>query len=551
MNRKWALLGASLFCLTPVAAQEAVKPADYLVCDGYPAPRPKKSLKPGETQPVWRGWGYQGTTTAKRVRGFNVVGVVACEKVLADPVLVPEFWQRRASLIQARALHELGENSNDTAMKTLDEVEKLYADNDKFGALPSVKLANDALRAVALYRAKKPKEAEAMLASIDARRPYAMSVRRMTSSVRMLFDSDRAKRMAQLRQQAALNPQALRLMFILSMRQADFDNALLYADQLTFDLPRQRGGWTLRGEEGRRYEQISERASLAGARAYALLAVGRTEESAKQLAAARAEVATAIEPPPPAPDGRKQSKKVTEDYSKRVAAGTQATAALDQWSAAMAIRLRAPKMTAKQLAEEKPTGEGTLVIADLLGQVKAADLAEAQQIGDTIEAIHKFGDAALTKALSLNFSGLVGMLPLAEADGLGPKMRGEGSNLWRSNLDGWRVMDADDPALFNVRFGGTVASPASLEEAALLVAANHAASLGKDAFVIESAQMVKRSTTMYGMYYSGGTVDSGHEMRMLIRPLGYADADAKPRQWRAFKVAEVRAALAGKYPVVE
>lgn len=543
-----ALLGALLAGAAPEGAR-AAEPGDFSACDGALPPKPKKNLKPGETQDAWRGFGGALPRRAVLVRNLGVAGLAACERALADPVLVPEFWARRASLIRARALHEMSEKDDKGAIETLDEVDKLYAANGKEEEVASAKLANDALRAVAFYRMKKGGEGEKLLVSINERRPYSPSVRRLTTSIRLLFDADRSKRLARLREQAPLNPGTLRLMLMLSIQNRDFENTLLYADQISFDLPKGRGGWTMRGEEERAYNQIEQRASLHGARAYALLALGRMEESARELKAARDEVAEAIAPPVPPADGRKLSKRVLEDHRRRVAAGDEATAALDDWSRAIAMRMRASKMTMKAIGAdpERPKGEAMAVMPDLLFQVRGASMGEAAEIDKLLEAITAFNDATLTKVLSLNFANLTSMLPAPEYEGVRPKMRAEGNNFWRTNLEGYRVMGADDPDLGNVRMQSLSASPAMVEEAAMLVAADHAASLGKDAFVIESAQMIQRTTTTSG-WLGSYTGDSGYEYRLLIRPINIAGGEEQSRHWRAIKVSEIRAALATKYP---
>ena len=543
-----ALLGALLAGAASGDAR-AAEPGDFPACDGALPPKPRKLLKPGEKQDAWRGFGGQWPNRTVLVRNLGVAGLAACERALADPVLVPEFWARRASLVRARALHEMSEKNDEGAIETLGEVDKLYAENGKGEEVASAKLANDALRAVAFYRMKKGAEGEKLLVSINERRPYAPSVRRLTTSIRLLFDADRSKRLARLREQAPLNPNTLRLMLMLSMQNRDFENALLYAGQISFDLPKGRSGWTMRGEEARAYNEIEQRASLHGARAYALLALGRMEESARELKAARDEVAEAIEPPAPPPSGGKLSKRVLEDHRRRVAAGDEATAALDDWSRALAMRMRASKMTMKSIGAdpERPRGEAMAVMPDLLFQVRGASIGEAAEVDKLLEALSVLNDAALSKALSLSFTNLTSMLPAPEYDGVRPKMRGEVSNIWRTNLEGYRVMGADNPDLGNVRMASLAASPAMVEEAALLVAADHAASLGKDAFVIESAQMIQRSTTTSGWVGSYSS-NSGYEYRLLIRPISIANGEEASRHWRALKVNEVRASLAAKYP---
>lgn len=542
------LAGMLLACAVtaPTAAAEAI---DFAVCDGHDAPQPKKKLKPGEVQPVYRGGAAIGPARGEFPRGFGMGGIAACERALVDPLLDPAFWRRRATLLQGRAIHELAVGNGKAALATLDEADAVFTRNETSPASAAFTLINDLLRARIHYQNGARDQADALLAGIERQRAFAPGIVRAAGATRLMFATSMLERIDLLRSQAALNPQSLRLLMILALQTGRFDDAVSLSSQISFDLPRQRGGWTLVGGEDLPYERIGERAFFSGARAYALLATGKQAESAAAFAAARAEIEAASQPPEPDQRGR-ISKADKEDHARRLAAAARATDTLDDWGRAIALRVKASSMGFSEFDSysDLPRAEGGMVILDLLAQLKTSDPAERAGITAAAKSIANDFDRAFRETMTLSVKQLVEMLPVIELDTLKPKMKRQSSPFWSGGLNGYHVSGANDPALVNIRFGAEYATPALVEEAGLLAAADHVATLGKDAFVIESSQIITRTTTVIGYFYTRSTYSAGYEYRLLVRPIDSAAPEAAALQWRTIKVADVRNALAAKYP---
>lgn len=515
----------------------------FPLCDGSSSPIPPKAN--GEA-PTHYGWGRPTWPYLSPRVAYGEAGVTACTTALADPLLDPRYADRKASLLRAKVLHQIAAKQDAASMVTIDQFDSAARREANFDQ--TVGLGSQALRAIALYRLDRPAEAKAALAKIAAARPYSASVQALATSVQMLFDPDRANRDKLIRAQAVLSPAHLNLMFWRALSYGEFENALAYSRQISFDIPRSRGNWTITGEETRKYELIGDRASLGGAGAYALAALGRAAESTRAMAAARAEIEEAVQPPIPidSADFKYMGSNKRKDWEKRKAAGAKATAVLDDWAKAIAFRALAPQHGIRQLGElpGKPGAEAGIVITDILRQARPGDAADKALAEQLITALERRNEAAVSKAMGLTFSELAEALPTVELASNKPRMRGELGPLLNDRMDAYSISKAEDPALFNVRFGGRLASRASLEEAAMLKAADRAAELGHDGIIIEARQTLKR-TTMYGT----NPVPEGNEVRLLVRPVTLAALPPERREasWRVLKVADIRAALAAKY----
>lgn len=542
------VMGLIAFAPVQTMARQPVEPA-FNQCDHYGTPR---APKPDETpKPAWQ-WGDFNNVEATAAAPWQG-GIQACDAALANPLLIDVYWRRRASLLQGKALHQLGAKDNAGALATLDQADALLAQKHDAAMDRTLGLGNQVLRAVALYRDNHADQAEAVLARVDAARPYSLSVAGATGGVRMIFNYSRADHTRLMRDRVRLDPHMLHTLFWLSLDFGEFEDALGYADALTFDLPRTHGGWTLIGDAERQYDLIKKRATVAGARAYALSALGRDDEALKVMTAAKGDVDDAMQPPPPPAPGDKPSKRVQADYDARKAAGEKALTALTDWANAIRIRQLAAKtaFTDVETLGPPPGGDAVIVRADILRQFKPANLAEASVIQGLITKIEDGDDLDRRKALAMNLNELARTLPHPGDADSPPKMRGEGLNLWRTNLEGYAVASAEDPALFNVRFSGLNAPKAALEEAAMLIAAREAQKRGKDGFILEAVQRISRSLTTYSLYgyRPSGSTPAGYEVRYLVRPVDIASLPPEQLKLRVIKVADVLGALQSLYPM--
>jgi len=512
-------------------------------CDGSPSPIPPKAN--GEA-PAHFEWGRpQWPYRVPRV-AYGEAGATACDTALADALLDPRYADRKVAILRAKVLHQIAAKQDAAALLTIDQVDSAARREANYDQ--TVGLGTQALRAIAFYRLNRSAEANAALARISSARPYSASIQSLAHSVQMVFDPDRISRDKVLRAQAVLSPAHLNLMFWRSLSFGQFDDALAYSRQISFDIPRSRSGWTITGDETRKYDLIGDRASLAGAGGYALAALGRAEESTRAMAAARAEIEDSVQPPipPESPDFKYMGGSKRKDWEKRKEAGAKASAALEDWTKAIAFRATAPRHTIKELGDMpgKPGAEAGIVITDILRQAKVGEAGDKAMAEQLITALERRNEQAVGKAMGMTFAELAESLPTVELASNKPRMRGELGPLLNDRMDAYSISKAEDPALFNVRFGGRLTSRAALEEAAILKAADRAAELGKDGIIIEARRTLKR-TVMYGT----NPVPEGNEVRLLVRPVMIAALPPERRDagWRVLKVADIRAALASKY----
>ncbi len=529
------LVAVSAFCLPAQAKRE--EKAYFLLCDGYFTPLP---LKENGDTPQRYAFGRSVWPPVVPDVGYRGEGAASCDQALADPLLAAQYWDRKLSLSQARATHLLAGKKSQEALAAYDAVEKLS------GVTPSLKQGNDVLRAIAFYQMGQPAEANALLDKASSARPYARNMLKAIHSVRLTFEKSADARERAMRDEAVLNPAFLRMLYYRAIAEGRLDQALLYGDQISFDLPRDRRGWAVEGMATRDYDLIEMRAGLAGSRAYVLAGLNRADESKAALAEARADIAEAIAPPAEPEDMQYLGKTKRQDWEKRKAAGAEAEKSLASWEAAIAYRAKAATLTPVELAEadDRPKGEAEIVTGDLL-RLTRGDSPDDKLVREAgAEMIRADIDKMIANSMKLTYSSIAKDLPGLEP--FKPKMRAEGGNFWRTDMEGFAIKPAEDPALFNVRFGSLARIGNSLSEAALLVAAEEAAKRGFDAIVVESSMAMERYTAVNG----GPKIPGGYEVRYLIRPVkaGALPAKLAGGEWRVLKVADIRAALAAKYP---
>lgn len=542
-----AFIAAAAAMLLGISAPAVAAPIDFVLCDGYTAPKGKSD---GITRGVWL-WGLASTTSDfKRNRvSTRESGIMHCDLALADPALVSQFWLRRASLLQSKALHQLAAKQYEPALASLDASDAVGAGKDVLFA-ESFGLANLAIRALALDLLGRKEEADAALARVNAARPYAMSLHSLSDAISNKFDAERPAFLGRMRNEAILQPQRLSLLFWDSLVFGDFAKALVYGRQIGFEEPHTRSDWMSAEEDQRRYDVIDDRAQIQGAMAYSLAALGDAEGVGRAIAYARAIVAEAVAPPPPPERGKKLSRSVEDDYAARKGAGMQATQTLDAWEKAAKLRLSGDVTMNELLAAVPPESKAAIIAPDLLLRIKGGNAGDTQSATRLAHSLRDHYDEVRKKGLDLTIDRLAAMMPRPEVASMRPRMQTEGGEILRSSLNGYAIRSASTPGLINVRFGSAVASAAMVEEAVLLAAANKVKSLGNDGFVIEATRLIQRTTHVSGMYIGTYDAASGYEVRMLIRPVDstHLPEALEPLRWRIVSVADVQARLGDKFP---
>lgn len=519
---------AALGAAVPVSAQNAAN--DFRNCDGWSIPEastPEKALEryfTGLNRSNGR-WDQQWSE--------NETGIRACNAALDHPVMIREFWLRRIELLHAKALHQIASGKFEDALQTLNVADSTTGVHPWFLREQSLAVGSQALRGYALFGLGRAAEAEQALAAAEQARPFSPSVGHLTRTIRLMGNLDADARTAILERGAALDPTLLKTLFWLAFLDRDYASAVRYGAIVTFDSPRDRPGWYFEDEHEQEAVALKAKAGLDGARAYALLASGKPDEARGMMEAVRERLRLATLDLQGKPLERLGTKS-----RNLVSAAREASANLDAWDRAMAAR-SAP--TAASIA-----GVSLPVHGDLLRAVVPANETERSQIAAALARSDAL-DARLRGRLLDATVGEVGrLLPLSEFNIWVPRMRPEGG-MFTSRLNGFHAKPDPATGRVNLRFGSESTTRTIIEEAALLASANYVASLGKDGFIVEASDVITRTVQMGGI--GGFQASGGMEGRVLLRPVTMTalPPELEASRWRIIKVAEVQAALAGRF----
>ena len=542
---RYLLTAAALASAMAMPAWARTPDAPYFTrCDGYAQPDKRgDGLNSGSYL-----FGLAKTREDHRrgASAFLEEGVAACRKALADPLLKPEYRARRASLMQALAYHQLALFAFDDAMATVDEIDAATEGFDPVLFRRGIGIGNRLLRSFGLMREDRHGEAMAELDAIDAMRPYAMTIRNTTDSMRLMMDDRLDYQIELLRRRAPRDPGVMLDGFLLAMNFGRFDDAVVFGKGISFDLPEQRPGWSIDNAQTLDYRVIEARALVAGGVAYAMVATGDEAGAQGRIAAAREDLTTAMAPPPPRADGRKQKKSVLRDFEMRKQFGAKGGQALDAWEQTIQLRKDAAGLDLDQLKERLdalPKGSVPVVL-DLVSRAEGTEKGlRAELAAYLLESYNKQRIAEL----QVDIFDLLRLLPHAEAPDNQIRFRRTNDGFFGGGENGYtreRMGGEDD---WTIRFTDLTATAATVEEFAMLAAAQEALERGYDGLIIQTRRLLQRATRNYGMWGSyGGTSNSGREVQMRVRFVhaGALPPDLEGAEWRVLDAVQVMADLA-------
>lgn len=531
----------ALLILMPYAGH-AADIVYFRECDGYGAPTKKGD---GIVSGSWL-WGLaKSTEDIRRSKplAFAENGVIACDKALADALLKPEFLMRKAHLLQAKAYHQVWAFRFDDALATLRLVDEISGQLSPELFNRGLGIGNQLLRSFIYIETKQYDAAEAELDSIEAKRAYSATIRRAVRLLRLRMDSSFDKELALLREVAHLDPQANIEGFLLAIETGKIDQALGMGAGIAIDRPKNRGNWTVEGDELRDYETIHVNAELAGIYAYTLAASGRHEDAAATMLHAREELSAAMVPPPPRPDGKDQRKSVVLDYQFRTVYGKKGGQALDLWDRLITLRGEVENLDLEELIgkiESFPKGS-VPVLVDLLVHAERQPSGDRQAVVATI--LEKIAEDR-RKRNAVDIVTLIQLFPRPEAPENQVKFKKAGDGMFLPE-NGFSKKRMDDDTDWTIRFTDFVASGPTVEEFALLSAAQITKDLGYDGFLIQSRRVLERTTHVSGMWVGSYTQNSGREAQLRIRVVHKSGISPElvDAQWRMLDPDEIIAAL--------
>jgi len=537
-------------------------------CDGYG--KPSKSgdgmTEQAFTMGIFVPLNGRGDTTKTSVLA-GPEGVKACDAALADPMLLPRYAVRRATLLRARALHRLASGAPDAALADLDAALKALPAGDRY-AERSVGFGAELVRGMALIQAGRVEEGRAATATAADLRPYNRQALRSAALMADVYESPVAERERLLRAQARLDPETLGRLFDFLIEQGRFQEAIDLHPQLKPVL--EKGGAERYDFEVRilaaKNEAIGEAfwAGKAGPLAYAHAALGRPEEARRTLETARERLKAATGPVPPRLNSQGKPKKpdVADQYTEiyRKALAKTGAETFDRWAPVVEARsaLAAGRREgAEALAGPQSKGVPASVSADFVRAYRAAlpEVERAKLVPEPPAPSIWSALSGLTRE-QLVSSALLQTLPEAELTAQipaykdAPHPRFSMKNSYNDlAVVGYRSETDPKTGVTTVRVRTGKGSSSVPEEMALLRAAELAEQAGKRFLIVDRRDYRHvYSVTHYGAVMNSSPDGFSTEIDILFFDPAQPPAGYEAAAWRAFDPAQVRAALGSAYP---
>jgi|CXWL01.1.fsa_nt_gi hypothetical protein len=524
----------------PPPAQSAGVPADFPNCDGF---GPVTRVGDGMSQ-VGTGFWVAGGDRVRRAPAARG-GVESCTRALQRlQAELPQFWLRRVSLLQARALHRLSDKDFAGALADLVEADQAVRDPSDVYYLRSMGINTDLIRAFALIQNGDRAGGEALAVSAWRRRLFSREV--IGAALAIIGpEGDQANLDQLLHAAGRVDPSYSGLSFRYAFETGRYGEALERFAEIVPPTPIEDQTHDLRT---RLYRQEHHRArselfllNLAGQRAYALAAIGRGDEALAVLGEAQARLDAATPAPEPLPARPSNRDRIFRAVREQANLEIQSTAPTirDVWAGMTAARLAAGEGRvdeARNLIEELPAYPPSYAIVDIFSAMHA-DQAQIEAVRGGLPA-DRFG--LPESQVRVLFTRLLDAETAERAD----SRMGTVESLFTSRgfreRGGCEERRQAEP-LVNICYKGVEATLAVTEERALLRAAARARENG-GRLRIESREDIRHSlvSTMYGVPMN--QTQAGFESSLIVRFFGPEVACA-----RCLSAGEIETALAGIY----
>ncbi len=512
---------------------------DFQNCDGFGA---VTRVGDGISEHATGFW-VAGGDRVRRTPSFRG-GVDSCTRALQAMEAFPESWMRRVSLLQARALHRLVGNDADGAIADLDLADQAAADPQNAYYLRSLNINTNLIRALALTQSGDRAAGEALAMATWARRPFSREV--IGAAIGIVgVEGDTQNVDTLLRAAGRMDPSNSDFTFRYKFETGRFEAALADYPEIVAPVPIHDQTSDLRTNLQRREERRAQTElfwlNAAGHKAYALAALGRSDEARAILAEAHARLDRATPAPQPLParpsDRDRILQVVREQSNLRIQTG--APAIRDSWAGMVEARIAASDgrvEEARSTLDALTSIPPSYALVDLLAALHADDA--------TVEAARQALPARRLGLPDRNPRTLFSMLLDAETQTRAASRMNSVDAMFTSR--GFRDRGgceerAQDDGTVNICYKGVDATMAVTEERALLRVVARATENG-GRFRIERRTDIRHSivSTMYGVPMS--EAQAGFETSLFVRffPVGEACE-------RCLLAADVQASLAGVY----
>jgi tetratricopeptide (TPR) repeat protein len=523
--------------------------ADFFLCDGYREPS-KSADRMLEANSLFG----LSTGVADLRRSQSLVGLTAaaaCDRALGQALLKPEFWQRRAHLYQAKAMHLIAAENYDDAIAAIDASDAIGKSRNDIMFDGSIGIGNALLRAVALGRTGRKDEALALLDAAQAVRPHALTIANALERVRNDVARDLDAMAARGEAAIMLHPNIARALFPLYMLRGMPEKAAKLSNRVSLVDPKPIGGWTISGE-GNAYQDFRENQDWALRRAYVQAATGDYAGAKQQIAAIQTEISEFVgSEPVPDPGKTKVSKSKQRDYDTRKLIGSRLQLDASKWQNAVTLRQAIGTASYADIKAQMKEGKSGAFEA-LLDQLRLIVKAYPTEAQEEEKAIAALEGVFASQILKLSNRDLPDILPRPESLAQFPRFAKAGDGFLLARENGFSQAKEEGGEARTIRFGTFTGTAAMADEMVLRAVADYAQHEGKDAFILLSRRTITRTTTTTGLY-GGGTSNSGYEAQvrtMLINssavPPEYAD---QPE--RILLVKDVLAQVMARHGVIE
>lgn len=487
----------------------------WKICDGYGGPSLSGDGMTTYASTLFVFISTKGGDTFRKDVQARRESIAACDQDLADPLIRDRFPIRRASLLRAKAIHQIAANDPAGALNTLEQAGAVEVDGDEQFYRRSFGLGIDYVRAYALATLGDREAARALTLRTLAQRPYSTETT-MAAAILLGRSGDRADARASLEARARLDPRRIDLLFTEALDAGRWADAVAIYPHL---VPPRRypepPGYDFQIMEANLLNRALGEAywaSRSGLLALAQAQLGEREAAQATLAAARTRLDEAVRVTPPLEiNGKRVKAKYLPDLAARLNAeiGKEAGPVLS--AAAQAVAQVQPG-TGRPLDDHspaKPLGDGEQELSALLSSLPEVEIARR---------VPPYGPVNMSF-----FADDTGYTEKADA------ARG----------------------VMKIKYRARAPTAAVVEELALLRAANYALSQGRGGFVIVDRHDVQHTlsvSTYPGIYSEPGLDGYSVELEVVaVDPQNPPDA-YRGAAWRVLDANAVVAALGPAYP---
>jgi len=474
MNR--GIAPAAFLCACAIAAPAAANKKDEAACLSFTL----------------------GARSHLAVNSLGASGAASCDAALADPER-PKPDSAKAYYIRARALHRIAAKEYDAALADLDAADR-SADTSDIFVKRSFPVANQMLRA--FVRAQKgDKEGAVELArAAAAARPYDVDLAYAAARLEYAVTGNMDAFVGRLRDQARLDPQRIRMLFVTALIRRKYDQAIPLYPHILFTVPQGRGGYVI-DETAIEADNLLARAQLTGGRAYAFAATGQPVFARSVLAAFQGEVDRAMAEPAPivGPDGKpRPSRSRTAEWRKFLAKKPEIDRTLARWTNLVELRLKPGEVpTAEGVAQMAASPEAAdPTVLDLALAVQSAQPGNSYLTEETMQRLRD-GEAYQIAAIGrFSLLDLLSGVPDSDSDGRQPKYDGGSDSSILSTEGGYMGRKGPTEYSRTIKFNSTTGTGETVSELVMMRAAELAREQQKKGFVVLARRIVPRSVTM-------------------------------------------------------